>query len=363
MGKFVKKAGKAVVGGVKGWVTSGGNPLGAAAGALGGLLGDSQGDVAGRLSTDTQQTATMDPMVQAQLGRAYDAVNARAGEAYTPFSGQRVAGLNSDELAAADAVRGLQGSADRDYAGATGTATELARTGGVTAADVQEFYNPYEAGAVRAAQDDIAYQEALAQRGVAGRAEGAKAYGGSREAVARALTSGEYARTAASTAAQMRSQGYQQAAQLASQRAGLRLSGNGQLANLLDSRRAARESEINALDTVGAKARGVEQARNEAAYDGYLDERGYKDSRVQMLLDSVRAAPSGIGTTTTSETQTARGPSTDGAVDAALGADAVLDVWDQLKKRRQGTPQQTPVEQAPSWKGAIFGRIPRSSSG
>lgn len=82
------------------------------------------------------------------------------------------------------------------------------------AADIQQFYNPYEEQVVQGTLSDIERSRQMQALQDAQRATAAKAFGGSRQAVQSALTNEAALREAARTAGQLRQAGYTQAANL-----------------------------------------------------------------------------------------------------------------------------------------------------
>lgn len=91
---------------------------------------------------------------------------------------------------------------------------------------MSQYQNPYEAQVVQGALGDIERQRQIAQQAQQAKAVGARAFGGSRQAVAEALANEDYTRQAANTAAQLRSQGFTTAANLAQQDAARQLQAN-----------------------------------------------------------------------------------------------------------------------------------------
>lgn len=76
------------------------------------------------------------------------------------------------------------------------------------------YQNPYEQQVVQGTLADIERQRQLSQQAQQARAVGARAFGGSRQAVAEAIANEDYMRQAANTAAQLRSAGFTTAAGL-----------------------------------------------------------------------------------------------------------------------------------------------------
>lgn len=82
---------------------------------------------------------------------------------------------------------------------------------------VQKYMNPYQEGVVKTTMADLERQRQMQQLADLNTATRAKAFGGSRQGVAQALTNEAAQRTAASTLANLQSQGFSQAQQIALQ--------------------------------------------------------------------------------------------------------------------------------------------------
>jgi hypothetical protein len=111
---------------------------------------------------------------------------------------------------------------------------------------VQKYMNPYQEGVINASMGDIERQRQMQQLRDRAAAVQAKAFGGSRQGVAEALTNEAYDRTAANTAAQLRSQGFTQAQAVALQQE--------------EARRQYEQQKLDATRNLGLERLGVSQA-------------------------------------------------------------------------------------------------------
>jgi hypothetical protein len=213
----------------------------AGAGGLAGLLGSAASGVGGFLSNITPG--------QALTGAAL-AAKALGGSGSTPSSSTSSTSIDPDIKAAylqqlADARTAAAGLGTRQFEGFTpGYATaeqQLTATGiggagqqttnraaelalaeaGYTPQQIQAmtgaqymsaYQNPYESQVVQGTLADIERQRQISQQAQQARATGARAFGGSRQAVAEAIANEDYMRQAANTAAQLRSAGFTTAA-------------------------------------------------------------------------------------------------------------------------------------------------------
>jgi len=198
--------------------------LGAGALALTGGLG-------GNKPTSTTTTTAIDPeMKAAYLRNLEEARTTAAGlgeKQFADFTGQY--GTAEEQLQNI----GLGGAGQKTVneatrlalleAGYTPQQIEAAQinrqnianvTGGLGSQFMGAYQNPYESQVVQGALGDIERQRRIQQQAGQTRATAARAFGGSRQAVAEALANEDFTRQAANTAAQLRSQGFTTAAQL-----------------------------------------------------------------------------------------------------------------------------------------------------
>ena len=197
--------------------------------------------------------------------------------------------------------------------------------------DIGRYMNPYTSGVIDASLADIEKARAAASSRIGQQAAAAKAFGGSRQAVAQGASSGQFAEQAARTAAQLRSQGFDvaanqmqqdlarqqqaalqnaaarnQAAQfnanigqqaaLANQQAGLqgaqlRLGGANQLGNLAAQQQALRLTGAQAVMGAGGARQAQEQQRLDAL-------RNIGLQRLGIVQSSLGANPANLGMTT-----------------------------------------------------------------
>lgn len=308
MGKKVKGA---VVGGVTGFLKSGGNPWGAAAGALGGAMG-----ARSKQRNEGSVTTSMPSWMQGQYDTALGEVNRIAID---PANARQVAGLNADDLGAISGIRSAQGLGADDLAFASGTAREL--SGAITGDEIRGFYNPYEQDVVDATQRDIDYSRQLAEQNAGSAATAAGAFGGDREAVYKAQLAGDVLRSGGQTIAGLRQGGYRDAMNMAATNRQLRLGGNAQLRDMVDARRSAAYGDAQALAGAGAMQRGVEQAGYDSRYD-------WNQSRSDTLLRSLGALPGNQGSIERfGASQSSGERAVDGAIQGMGTIDDLIAAW------------------------------------
>ena len=115
------------------------------------------------------------------------------------------------------------------------------------AADIQQFFNPYEEQVVQGALGDIERSRLMQDIADRERASRAGAFGGSRQGVQSALTNEAALRTAATTASGLRSAGFNTAANLGLSARPLNMTGLTTSLDLASRRDARRQAELDAI--------------------------------------------------------------------------------------------------------------------
>jgi len=179
-----------------------------------GLLGDVQEFVKNRIASGDMppdyQVAEMSPAELAGVQAAMQGIGA-----YSPFltAGSQTI-QQGQQLAASQAAPALMqgiGAVQQGIGSLAGTGA------GFDPSQIQPFMNPYEDAAVQQALSDIRRQGDIAQQGVRAQAVGAGAFGGSRTAIAEQELQRNVMDQMGRTAAQMRTAGYESAANRAQQ--------------------------------------------------------------------------------------------------------------------------------------------------
>lgn len=129
-----------------------------------------------------------------------------------------------------------------------------------TGEEITAFQNPYEQMVVQNTLQDIEDQRRMGQIAEAQRATAARAFGGSRQGVQQSLTNAAALRQAATAAANLRQQGYGQAAQLAQQARQIGRQGAMDVMGLGGARQAFTQQQLDALRNIGLERLGISQA-------------------------------------------------------------------------------------------------------
>ena len=259
----------------------------------------------------TTSTSSIDPQIKEAFLTNFQQAQGVAGALPT----QQFAGFNPMYQAGEQALvnTGLAGP------GISGTdlAAQMAAYGGVyqpaavqasqlSGSNISNYLNPFQNTVIQNTLGDIESARQAANRQIGQQATQARAFGGSRQGVAEALTNAAYGKQAASTAAQMRTQGFdtaaalaqqdiarQQAADLANQAAGLqgaqlRLSGANQLGGLAAQQQALRLGGAQAVMGAGGARQALDQQQMDAI-------RNIGLQRLGVVQSSLGAQPANLG--------------------------------------------------------------------
>lgn len=229
-------------------------------------------------------------------------------EDYVGYEGERIAGLQPDELSALDRARSELGVGPMLQDVAYGTVAGT--TGPITQAQIQGAMDPYQNLVTQDVIDEMNRQQQIKETQYAAQAVGAGAFGGGRFGVGEAEMAGLHSRATGDLLNRMRSQNYQQAVdQILKTRAADREAAStmGQLAM---GRQTAGLTDIASEQGIGRLLRGEEQRGLDIAYEDFLSQRAYPYEQVGFLQNVIRGAPFTTNTTTTTDsTRTVPGPS------------------------------------------------------
>jgi len=162
---------------------------------------------------------TADPFMVNMLNTASANARGFGEQAYTPYTGERVAGVSDMETNALANYMGNNVS-NRGFVeqgltmaqqGAQYTPDQI-QTQNFTDADISGYMNPYMENVIGNALSDIERREMASAENIDAQASKASAFGGSRQAIQQAENTRNFTEIAAKTAAELRSQGYEDAA-------------------------------------------------------------------------------------------------------------------------------------------------------
>lgn len=279
--------------------------------------------------TTTRQDNSLDPWTKYQFNKSTGNVRSILSDnPFEAYSGQRVADMNDTQTAARESLISGRGVSEGLFADAAAAAGEA---GGFTPstinpslfseADLSAYQNPYEDQVVQTALADIERQRQIANNDTRGRLLSSGAFGGSRHGVAEAETNRAAIDASARTSAQLRSAGFNTAADLFTRdadrsfaadsanneagfaAAGLDLQAGGLLGQLGQLSADENRSYAGMLRDFGDQEQRLEQLGLDANYAEFL--RGEEDPyrRAQMELAILSGTPvvtDGVSTSSTS---------------------------------------------------------------
>jgi hypothetical protein len=253
-------------------------------------------------------TQSIDPDVkQAYLGNldyARDVSNDLGQQQFAGYNPQYTAGESQIEQAAQGGLgmQNLDIAAELTRAGAGYAPRQI----GANQAAIQSYLNPYTQEVINSGLNDLerSRQSAIQQTGQ--QAMQAKAFGGSRQGVAEALTNQQYGTQAGSMIANLRSQGYTQAlnasqqAAMANQSAGMagaqfRMGAANQLGNMGQQQTAAQYQAGGALMGLGGSRQQFAQQQMDA-------ERNLNLQRLSLMQGAIGLQPANLGGSSSSPT-------------------------------------------------------------
>jgi len=129
-----------------------------------------------------------------------------------------------------------------------------------TGADINAFMNPYQQDVIDRSLGDIESSRQMADIRDRQAATQARAFGGSRQGVQSSLTNAAALKQAADLSANMRNQGYGQAAQLAQYARGQNIQGGQNVLALGGARQAFEQQQMDAVRNIGLQRLGVVQS-------------------------------------------------------------------------------------------------------
>ena len=253
-------------------------------------------------STVTQE---IDPDVKAgyltNLDYARDVSNNMGAREFAGFNPQYNSGENQI-MAAAQGGQGMQNvdaAANLTRAGAGYAPQQIGFNQGV----VDSYMNPYTDAVINTGLSDLEKSRQGAVQQMGQRATAAKAFGGSRQGVAEALTNQQYGTQAGNMIANLRSQGYTQALnaaqqqQSANQAAGMqgaqfRMGAAQQLGQMGQAQTAGQYQGGQAMMGLGQARQGQEQQRMDA-------QRNLNLERLGLMQGALGLQPANLGGSTT----------------------------------------------------------------
>jgi len=195
---------------------------------------------------------------------------------YTAYKGDRIAGLDPQEIAAENIYSQqiipqagqLAGIANQTYDRAT----------------AQAYANPYENQVISGALGDLQEAYGQSQTAMDAQAIGSGAFGGSRQGIQNVLGQERYLDSVADTSARLRQAGFESGASRFAQDRAAQMQG-------ATTQIGALQSGAQGLQAFGAQARGIEQAKLAEGYRDFIEAREYPAGQIRQMVGALSGAP------------------------------------------------------------------------
>jgi len=249
-------------------------------------------------SKTTTATAEMDPIQQEYLTETLlPFAKDIAAKEFTPFEGDRVAGMTELQKAALGGYGAL--TTPTELQEATDIYRSLAtRDPTQRAEQLADYTQQYTSNIIDPTMAALQRQREKARVGEEVAAIRSGAFGGDRRAVLEGERQGEFEARMGQTLGQLQTQGYQSALARAAQEDASKLQFAQALAGGGLQELQTEQGILGAKMSAGETERALTQQELDRAYEAYLAEMQYPLTQFGVLSGAGQAFPAGIGTTT-----------------------------------------------------------------
>ncbi len=236
-------------------------------------------------------TTTTDPAQMAMYQDLYGKAKGIASQPFVPYTGARVAGFNPDQLQGFDATRNIfdqsMGYNPRSQLNtlATQNAPSLLNT------DIGAYQNPFQTQVIDNTLGDLNRARQMQIQSDQDAAIGRGAFGGSRSALLESETNRNFADRAGNIAANLRSQGYDRATNLAGMDIDNEFRNRGFQAGLLGNQLSDQYRNLGLMSGIGGQQQGLQQRGMDAGYNEFMRALGYGPQQLGLLAQGVSALP------------------------------------------------------------------------
>ena len=291
----------------------------------------------------TTQTVTKEefppeirPYITDILERAQAQEEARQETGYPVYPGPRIAQFTPEERAAQAGIISLVGASQPSFDIARGLTAAAAMED--TAPAIQSRMSPYMQNVVDIQKREAQRDADIRRQQLAAQAVGARAFGGSRDAIQQA----EFDRNLQQQLADIQATGSQAAFQQAQQSlANLRqrqMGAGQQMAGLGTAQQASAMKELGALAGVGEQQRQQQQKALDLGFQQFREEQTYPEASLQQYQSIIRGFPISPTTTQTQQAILPQ-PSLSQQLIGGAGALAGLGIAGQIPKLFEGGGQ------------------------
>jgi hypothetical protein len=208
---------------------------------------------------------------------------------YTPYEGQRIAGIDPNEQRAYD----LAATEGGTYRADVDRARQLAERGSQSFldADIQGYMNPYIKSALEPAARELREEGARQQELAKSQAGMAGAFGGSRAAIIQAETTGKSIEAISDLYERGYAQAFESAANRFDQDRVAARASSDQFKQLGADGQRMLANEMNNLLVTGGLKRSLEQAGLDFDYQQFIEARDWDITNLQPLLAALSTVP------------------------------------------------------------------------
>jgi hypothetical protein len=312
----------------------------------------------GSKGSDTKTTAP-NPTAMAAYQDILSRAQGVSGTPYTPYTGQLVAPVNTQQNLGISNINQNAGFAFPYIQQAAGYANDAAQP--LTHDQIQYYTDPYTQRVIQATQAQFANQNEQQRQGVIGNAISKGALGGNREAIAEAELANQQQLAQAPVIAGLQSQGYTTGLNTALTEQQARAQGAYSLGNLGVSGQNAALTGANAQVGAGTLQQGTQQAQDAALYQQFINQQAYPFQTTQWLAGIGSGIGSQMGSTTTGPSPSLMGQLL-GLGAAGIGAAGKAGLFASAGGRVPGFADGGIAEAPPTnGVGAVLGGTPYGS--
>lgn len=243
-----------------------------------------------------------------------------ASQEYTPYEGQRVAGLSQNEQMGMEMARDLAGASTPYYEEAAG----LARSGTQSWTDISQserdaYMNPYIKGALDPAAREIREQGAMESMALDTRASSMDAFGGSRAALMRQGAQEKTIQGIKDLYGEGYARAYESAVGIFGDERARDLQAAGRIQELGTAIQSAGQQDISTLMATGALDRNIQQAILDFDYTQFIENRDWGFRQLGGIISALEGTKGSYTTTQTTDSK-----SSGGGLAQAIGIGAAL---------------------------------------
>jgi len=236
-------------------------------------------------------TTTTDPAQMEIYSDLYGKAKGIAEQPFVPYTGARVAGFNPDQLQGFDATRNIfdQSMSYNPRSQLNTLATQNAPS--LLNTDIGAYQNPFQTQVIDNTLGDLNRARQMQIQSDQDAAIGRGAFGGSRSALLESETNRNFADRAGNIAADLRSQSFDRATNLAGMDIDNEFRNRGFQAGLLGNQLSDQYRNLGLLSGMGGQQQGLQQRGMDAGYNEFLRAVGYGPQQLGLLAQGVSALP------------------------------------------------------------------------